>query len=373
MEQKLVTIAIHKQEKANIAKTLLESLGIPVAIEEMSQKLPQGDLSLGYMVKVREEDVNKAINFISSSKLLSYAGEGVFQHDDGRKRVLVAVDFSEYSLKACEAAFDAAKHLNAKVKILNVFKNMRYPLHMPFADVVRGEESDGILDKARREMFALCEKINDKIANGEIPSVNYSYSLREGIIEEEIEDFVEEYKPALLVVGSKGLSNNPKNFIGNVTADIIEVTDIPVLAVPLEGRVDKITDIRHLGYLTNVDKRDLESFDSLVRMTQAQITGNVHITLIHVNISARDQRFNESQLADMHIYFQAKYPEINIQYEVIDSDDMIQSLEDFIIKKDVGMLCLNTRKRNILGRIFMPSMSRKLLRGLNIHLLVLRN
>lgn len=372
MKPKLVTIAIHQQEKANIAKSLLEKYGIPIVLEEISQKLPHGDISLGYKLRVNEQDVNRAINLISTSKQLSYAGEGVFKHDDGRLRVLVAVDFSSYSIKACEAAFVVAKSMNAKVKILNIFNNLRYPLHMPFADVVRGEESNGILDKARREMFKLCENINDKIASGEIPSVNYSYSLREGIVEEEIENFVEEYKPFILVVGTKGMSDNPSYFMGNVTADIIETTDVPVLTVPLKGRVNNITEIKHLGYLTNVDKRDLEAFDNLVKMTQAQ-SGKIRITLIHVNNTAKGRRFNENQLADMHEYFQVRYPEINISYKLIDSEDMFGSLEEFIVKEEVGMLCLNTRKRNILGRIFIPSMSRKLLKSIDIHMLILRN
>lgn len=371
MEQKLVTIAIHKQEKANIAKSLLEQYGIKAVLEEMSQQLPQGDISLGYKLKVREDDVSKAINLISSSKQLSYAGEGVFKQDDGRIRVLVAVDFSEYSLKACETAFEVAKSMNGKVKILNVFPNMRYPLHMPFADVVRGDESNNILDQARRNMFELCEKINDKIASGEIPSVNYSYSLREGIVEEEIEDYVDEYKPAMLVVGFKGMGNNPQSFIGNVTADIIEITNVPVLAVPLKGRIKNISDVKHLGYLTNVDKRDLESFDHIVKLIQSR--SDIRITLIHINKTSKGDRFNKNQLADMHEYFQTRYPELHIGYEVIDSEDIIGSLENFVVKEDVGILCLNTRKRNILGRIFIPSMSRKLLKSIDIHLLVLRN
>lgn len=372
MAQKMVTIAIHQLEKATIAKTLLDSHNIPVELEEIKQELPQGDILLGFHVKVREQDVNRAITIIGASKQLSYAGEGIFEHDDGRLRILVAVDFSEYSLKACEAAFQFAQSINAKVKILNVFNNIRYPLHMPFADVVRGSETNIILDKARKEMLDLCQEINNRIEAGTMPSVNYSYSLREGIVEEEIENFVEDYKPKLLVIGTKGKGNNPKGFIGNVTADIIEITNVPVLAVPLKGRVDNVNDIKHIGYLTNVDKRDLESFDKLVEHMHVY-GSNIRVTLIHLNTTAKGKRFNEAQLAEMKEYFQARYPQLNIGYELINTDDIIESLENFITKEDVGLLCLNTRKRSVLGRIFMPSMSRKLLKSIDIHLMVLRD
>ena len=371
MDNKLVTIAIHQSEKANIAKELLESRNIPVVVEEITQQLSHGSISLGYHIKVRPQDVNVALTIIGTSKALSYTKEGIFKYDDGRGRILVAVDFSEYSLNACKMAFQIAKITNAKVKILNVFPNMRYPLHIPFSDIVRGSENETILDKSRNNMLNLCQQINDKIVAGEIPSVNYSYSLREGIVEEEIDNFVDDYKPSLLVVGTKGITDNPKNIVGNVTADIIEVTNVPVLAVPLGAKSKNLFDIKHMGYLTNVDKRDLESFDTLVKLLHSY--GNVRITLIHINYTSKGGRFNEQQLADMKEYFQARYPALNIGYELINTDEAMDALETFIAKEEVGMLCLNTRKRNILGRIFMPSMSRKLLRSVDLPLMILRD
>lgn len=371
MEDRLVTIAIHQSEKTNIAKKLLESRGIPVVIEEITQELPQGNITLGYHIKVRPQDVSMALTTIGTSKALSYTSEGVFKADDGRGRILVAVDFSEYSLKACKVAFQIAKITNSKVKILNVFPNMRYPLHIPFSDIVRGEEDESILGKARNNMLRLCQEINDKIEAGEIPSVNYSYSLREGIVEEEIDNFIDDYKPMLLVVGTKGATNNPKNFVGNVTADIIEITNIPVLAVPLGMESDNFFEIKHMGYLTNVDKRDLESFDTLVNLMHSY--GNVRLTLIHINTTSKGARFNEEQLEDMQKYFQLRYPALNIGYKLIDSKDPMEMLEEFVAKEEVGMICLNTRKRNIIGRIFMPSMSRKLLRNIEVPLMILRD
>lgn len=371
MEDKLVTIAIHQSEKANIAKQLLESRGILVVLDEIKQHLPQGEISLGYHIKVRPQDVNIALTTIGTSKALSYTDKGIFKLDDGRGRILVAVDFSEYSIKACKVAFELAIVTNSKVKILNVFPNLRYPLHIPFSDISRGDQDESILSKARSNMLGLCQEINDKITIKEFPSVNYSYSLREGIVEEEIEDFIEEYRPLLLVIGTKGATNNPKHFVGNVTADIIETTDIPVLAVPLESKTEKITEVKHLGYLTNIDKRDLQSFDHLVNHLQNY--GNHKITLIHINHTSKGSRFNEQQLDDMREYFQIRYPNINVGYELIDSEEPMEALEDFIEKENVGLLCLNTRKRNILGRIFKPSMSRKLLKNLDLPLMILRD
>lgn len=373
MSDNLITIAIHQFEKASIAKQLLEKRGIPVVLEEIIQKVPgSDDITLGYHVKVNRNEAGRAITMIGLSKKLSYEGTGVFEHDDGKERVLVAVDFSDYSLKACEAAFELAKIIDAKVKILNVFPNIQYPLNVPFANIVRGEESDSILDKARRNMLDLCQEIDEKIAKGEMPSVNFSYSLREGITEEEIEIFVDSYKPTTLVIGTKGEGKNPK-LVGNVTADIIEITSVPVLVVPLKGRVTQLSEVEHIAYLTNVDTRDLQAFDRLVQ-SSLTIDRDLRVTLVHMKNKEKEKGYHEMQLNKMKEHFLERYPSLNITYKVLDGEDPVFSLETFIDSEKVDILSLNTRKRNILGRIFIPSLSRKLLKSinLNIHLLVLR-
>ncbi len=51
----------------------------------------------------------------------------------------------------------------------------------------------------------------------------------------------------------------------------------------------------------------------------------------------------------------------------------MEAIEDFVDKENVGLICMNTRKRNILGRIFKPSMSRKVLKTIDIPLVILRD
>lgn len=369
MSRRLITIAIHQKAKATIAKALLEQQGIFVVLEEMYQEVPAQNLLLGYCVKVDEKDASRALVIIGTNRLFSNSDEDAVKIDDGRPRVLVAVDFSEYSMQACKAAFDIAKQINAKVKILNVFHNMRYPLHMPFGDALDGLADEGMLDKARRKMLNLCQEIEKNIEENEMASVNYSYSLREGIVEEEIQNFVEEYKPVLLVLGTKGMDNNTTDIVGNVTADIIEITNVPVLAVPLKNPVKRIAELEHIGFLTNVDRRDLDSFDTFVSFLR--LYKDLKVTLIHVNYDSKGGRFSEEQLSEMQQYFAEHYPDLNVGYKVINTDNLVDAVNDFVVKEKIGMLSLNTRKRNILGRLFRPSMSRKLL-NINISLLILR-
>ncbi len=371
MNSNLITLAIHTHRKAEVLKNILESRGIKVFLERVESIDSEDVDSRGYYVKIESEDLSKALTIIEENKLFSYNDKDTYRIDDGRRRILVAVDFSGYSMKACQVAFNIAKRMNAKVKILHVFYNIYFPSHFPFADKLKETPDEGLLDKTRKQMLNLCCEIDIKITAGEWPSVNYSYSIREGLVEEEIESFVEEYKPSLLVLGTKGKGNNQSSALGNVTADVIEIVNVPVLAIPESLPVDDASDVKHIAYLTNLQSRDMGSFNTLVHIFSSY--PDVKITLLHINrINRKGDKWPEEELAKMSREFKKAYPQLNIEYKLIDSQDIPQAVGEYVDKEDVTVICLNTRKRTLFGRIFSPSTSRKVLVRSEKALLVLR-
>ncbi|SHF44493.1 universal stress protein [Dysgonomonas macrotermitis] len=373
MENRTITIAIHTQGKALKLKQILENAGIPVSFEVLHRDNTEKNTE-GIAVKINKSQLFNALSVIEEYKLFSYNDAQTYKIDDGRKRILVAVDFSSYSMKACHIAFSIAKSMGAKVKIFHVFNRILFPLHMPFADMLKEEDDPGILDKTRRKMLDLCVEIDKNITEGIFPSVNYSYSLREGIVEEEIESFIREYKPALLVVGTKGKNNNQRNLLGSVTADIIEMTNVPVLAVPEKAFIKDINSVKELAFFTNMYKRDLISFDYLVNSILPY--KNINITLVHVhNIKKKETRWTEADMSDLKDFFKEKYSKLNIEYKLITVNktiDAIPLVKEFIEKQNIDVVSVNTQRRNLLGRIFIPSTSRKILSSLDVVLLALR-
>ncbi|BES60199.1 universal stress protein [Dysgonomonas capnocytophagoides] len=370
MEDKIITLAIHTKEKAFKLKEVLESRNIPVYLEELSQNDYVGDTAKGYAVKIKESQISKALTIIEENKLFSYNDMQTLKMDDGRKRILVAVDFSTYSMKACQTAFSIAKELDAKVKILHVYNNIYFPTQIPFADALKNDGDISILDKSRKQMLDLCVEIDKNIEAGKFPSVNYSYSLREGIVEEEIESFIEEYKPMLLVLGKRGTNDNRTNILGSVTADIIEMTDIPVLAIPENSSFEGAKDVRHIAFFTNIHRRDIYSFDYLVNHLLPY--KGLKITLVHIITDARNGKWSESDLLKLQESFTQKYSDMNISYKLINETDFVQGIKDFIETEKVDIVAVNTQRRSLWGRMFLPSNSRKILASLNVVLLTLR-
>ena len=71
MSDKLVTLAIHTEEKARILTDLLESQDISVTEERVSSDVP--DAPTGIRLRIKESDLSRALNVVESRNLFSYS------------------------------------------------------------------------------------------------------------------------------------------------------------------------------------------------------------------------------------------------------------------------------------------------------------
>lgn len=367
----LVTLAIHTEEKAQILKKVLESENIEVFISDVD--LENHGVSTGVRIRIKEKDLPKALNVVESRHLFSYNEEETYRVDDGRRRILVPVDFSDYSLKACSIAFNMAREIKAKVKILHVYFNPYYPTALPIAEAFayQGKEEkefQNIIEKVKQNIQKLCNVIDQKIASGELPAVNYSYVLKEGLPEEEIVNFAKEYKPALIVMGTRGKDQKDADLIGSVTAEVIEMTDIPMIAIPEKTSFDDLKKVKHISFLTNFSQRDLISFDLMTKLLESY---NIKLSIVHISVKKGD-KWDEIKLAGIKAYFLKQYPKMELDYKLLDTSDMLKSLDEYIKNDNVDILALTTSKRNIFARMFSPSIPRKMLFHSDTPLLVLR-
>lgn len=109
MKDKLVTLAILTYTKAQILKNVLENEGIETYIHNVNQIQPV--VSSGVRLRIKESDLPRALKITESSTWLSESivGEKEPKTENKSNKILIPVDFSNYSMKACEFAFNLAK------------------------------------------------------------------------------------------------------------------------------------------------------------------------------------------------------------------------------------------------------------------------
>ncbi len=361
MEDKLVTLAILTYAKAQILKNVLENEGIETCIHNINQIQPV--VSSGVRVRIKESDLPRALKITESSAWLSEeVVEGKSPHiEKSTNKILIPVDFSNYSLKACEFGFHFAQNAGAEVLLLHVFFTPIYATSLPYSDIfnLHGDEENtrNILQKAHNEVTAFSDKIKEKINSGYLPDIKYSCILREGIPEEEIIRYAKEIHPRMIIMGTRGKDQKDIDLIGSVTAEVIERAHTTVLAIPERTLIEQLSEVKRIAFITNFDQRDLIAFDSLIHNSLKDF--KFAVSLIH--LAEVKDTWNEIKLGGIKEYFQKQYPNLEIYYDVVQDDNFLINLDHYIKSKHIDIITLTSYKRNIFSRLFNPSIARKMI------------
>ena len=354
MEEKLVTLAILTFSKAQILKSVLESEGIEAYIHNVNQLVPV--ISSGVRVRIKESDLPHALEIVEDSEWLSDKPQ---KDDSQRGNVLIPVDFSSYSMKACSAGFKIAATLNADVTLMNVYFSPAYMPTLQFAiDLHKGAGMRALTEKAQTEMNVLTAALEKKMEEGELPRVEYKCVLRDGIPEEEILRYSKKEKPLVIVMGTRGESQKDLELIGSVTAEVIDRCPCFVYAIPENAPEKVFSNVEKVALITNFDQRDLIAFDRLIRTFKSY---HFKADLVHLNTKDDQRVWNEIKLAGIKEYFTKHYPEQIIGYSIIDEDHLLNNLDDYVRENHIDVLCITNYKRNVFAQLFNPSIARKML------------
>lgn len=177
MEDKLVTLAILTYAKAQILKNVLEAEGIEAYIHNVN--LIQPVISSGVRVRIKESDLPHALQIIESSTWL--AEDIVKEQEESnkernkQKKVLIPVDFSDYSLKACQFGFSFAKSINAEVILLHAYFSPIYVPTIPYGtenfnfQIEREDSIKSMIETVHKELNKLSDTIKKKVEKASFP------------------------------------------------------------------------------------------------------------------------------------------------------------------------------------------------------------
>ena len=362
MEEKMVTLAILTYSKAQILKNVLANEGIEAYIHNVN--LIQPMVSSGVRVRIMESDLPRALKITESSAWL--ADEVVQEEVEEQKEektILVPVDFSEYSMKACAFAFNFAARMKVKVTLMHIYFSPVYMPSLQYATEGYSMPVDdelgikSILDSVQNQLDKLTEVVNERMESGEYPKVDYECVLREGVPEEEILHYARTRKPLMIVMGTRGKGLKDYGVIGSVTAEVIERSPVFVYAIPENAKLVDFAHINKVGFMTSFDQRDLVAFDSLLDIFKDY---PFEISFIHLNADEEHRTWNEIKLAGIRDYFLKQHPDLKIEIKSITEDHLLTNLDEYVKEKGIDVLCISNYKRNVFARLFNPSIAKRM-------------
>ena len=138
-------------------------------------------------------------------------------------RIVVAIDGSEGADRALDVAAELASRYGAFLTLVTVVP----PTPTPY---LAGLDAGGPGPAALTSTYdALLASRRTRVRGPRLPRVETV--RREGVVVEELLDYLDRDRPDLLVVGSRGLSAGRRLFLGSVSGALVHHAPCPVLVV----------------------------------------------------------------------------------------------------------------------------------------------
>ncbi|MGQ8335607.1 universal stress protein [Sunxiuqinia sp. A32] len=361
MEEKIITIALLPYSKAEVLRSMLEAKGISCSLEHVN--LIQGAVATGVKVQINAKDVQKAFPILD--KLLGKLEKNPIKTEN---IILIPVDFSSYSLKAAEVAIEICQKLEASLVFYHVISQPDY-FTIPYSDVIPFDaglynhlkEREGIVQE---EFKMFLRKLSEKTGEKIWKSLKIDQIVKMGYPEEDILNYTDAHPPRLIVMGIRGFGQDA--IMGSTTAGVIYKANVPVLVLPEDTPDIKLSSVKSIVYATNFDDNDFLSINKLLGLLKPFDT---EVTCLHIGVQ-NDKEWDKAKLKSMSNALKKNYKEAKLNFKIVEGEDVLSALETYIEKNKVDILALTTHKRNMITRIFNPSIAKKMVFHLKTPLFV---
>lgn len=344
-------------------ETALSNLNLALTVEEVNEvnRLMTYDISSIPALVVEGKVISqKQIPKVSELEILF---KTIFQKNKNvrtMKTILFPTDFSKAAEKSFIYALKFANKIGASITTLHVYKLPDIKgVNLP-KTLMRIYES---IDLETFENYkSNVPQLHEIAKVNNLGSVPIYHIMEEGETIPTIQTVATKNKADMIIMGTKGATGLKEIFIGSVAASLLEKAPCPVLVVPEKAVFDgKIDNIAMTTSFKKEEEEALRTVLALAGLFQAEVHC-VNIDLAHV----------EPVLKRMEVFKSGFKDEKNIHFEVLDSIDLEETINNFLHEKKIDLLAMLThRRKRFLEKLFSYSLTKKMANHLDTPVLAM--
>lgn len=257
-------------------------------------------------------------------------------------KILILTDFSDLSKVAINYGLSMSGKLEAEYTILNIVRLDGVP------------KSHLKMKQIERTLFAIAEEEGQKLIEESIKQTKTKANVTfKAIKSHKVADTVGRYAEAnkinLVIMGSRGASRIKKAVLGGTTVSVIDVSEVPVLAIPEKAEFANFKNVVYASDLKNVQKE----LDTIIPF--ARIFGST-VHMVHV-VEAIDKNVDAKREEANVLVEKADYAKIKL--EVVIDDNVPMAIDKYLNEKKGDVLTTFTHELNLFDKIFARSLTRK--------------
>ena len=262
------------------------------------------------------------------------------------KKILFPTDFSNVANNAFAHALGFAKLVHGELILLHTYE-------LPIID-------NQFAPQNYKEVFDSLELANFDRFKDEIPKlrqiaienncehVKFSHILMDGDLMFNVKELIKTDAIDYLVMGTSGATGWKEMFLGTNTGEAIANLSIPILSVPERATYSKIETI---GFTTRFREKDKEALRSVI-----EIAKSTHALVKCLYVQTKESDNTKA----IYEEWEALFKEEPVQFFIIPSDKVNQTIEDFIAHQNIDVLAMLTYKRTFFQWMFTTSFTEKM-------------
>ncbi|HVU94118.1 MAG TPA: universal stress protein [Puia sp.] len=278
------------------------------------------------------------------------------------KKIVLATDFSDNAGQAAACAAGIAAKCGATLYILHAMDGATDPVIEPVAlDTV-------LLERYTRERFDRLRAVKQHIAD-QYASLRTELRLSRAMAADAILALSRKEQADLIIMGAHGGGRLKELAIGSVAADVIDHSNIPVMAVPPEYIFHEPD-----TFLLAI-KRPGENAAPLNVLIGMAASFGARIDIVSFVNSREtgtpDDLETEKQLNYYTGFLQRSFPALAFTSEKLDGDDFQLSIDRYCRSHDVDMVALFKHPRHLLDMLCCRNNTRRAVFHSHVPVLVL--
>lgn len=258
--------------------------------------------------------------------------------------ILVPTDFSPLSKIALKYAIKIANRLNGNVTVLHIITISR-PIRLSMRAKMKALDQDLIIS-AEEDLEKLIKTFSEQYKSSQPLK---SQVVRGAHFTTTLMKEARRLRSGLVVMGTRGASGLTKAVLGSNTTSVIEVSHVPVLAVPEHA---EFKGFRNVVYAS--DLRHLEKELEILIPYLEKLGSTIH--LIHIVPNGKDVETIEAKIESVLQKFAYK----NLVTLILVDNNIDAAIDQYVEVSKADMLAMFTHELSFYEKLLDKSMTRKM-------------
>ncbi len=277
------------------------------------------------------------------------------------RKILIPTDFSENAINAVRYAIELFKYERSDFFIMHAYADEIYDHNTVVSREIFDELKETVQKHSDTELSAVVKEIREISPN---PRHTYHTLSVFGTLIDEANDLVDKENIDVLIMGTKGKTDDRNLTFGSNTLQVLKYVKSPVLAIPSGYTYDQPKKILFpTDYMIPFKRRELKLLSTLTKSFRSTINF-LHISKFE-NLSIRQE--------DNKSFLEGSLPDAELKFHRIEADDLTKAINEFIKDNEIDFLVMVNSRRSYLESILYQSTIDKIGLHIKIPFLTMQN